>query len=334
MYVTEGSNGGQVLRYDATTGAPAPGPGLTGADFIDPFSHGLIGTSGIVFGPDGNLSLTGNGTKVLRYSPSGAFIDTFVASGGGGGLAFGPDGNLYATDGSGVHRFFGPNGPTPGAADPAPGQAGAIFVPDFPNAGGLTGSQDLVFGPDGNLYVTDHSGHAVYRYNGTTGAFDPAPDQMGATYVSDPNLVSPWGLVFGADGNLYAASFGFASVLRYQGPGGLTPGAFINAFVPPFPSPNGSLQTPTGLRFGPDGNLYVDNDSGGNPSVKRYNGATGAYIDDFIGASNRDGLGGPLYLTFDPAPVNGIPEPGTSLLVGIVLTGVALAISCRSRKPA
>jgi hypothetical protein len=40
-----------------------------------------------------------------------------------------------------------------------------------PGSGGLSGSSALVFGPDGNLYVSSQSNNSVLRYDGTTGAF-------------------------------------------------------------------------------------------------------------------------------------------------------------------
>ena len=74
---------------------------------------------------------------------------------------------------------------------------------------------------------------------------------------------SPTGLVFGPDGNLYVADGGFSgstpAVLRFQGSGGPTPGAFMGAFVP---AGRGGLLQPFGVLFGPDRNdheiLHID----------------------------------------------------------------------------
>ena len=77
-------------------------------------------------------------------------------------------------------------------------------------------------------------------------------------------------------------------MLRYNG----TTGAFLNTFVP-FGS--GGLFDPSGLTFGPDGNLYVSEAMG--TDVLRYNGTTGAFIGAFASGS---GLSGSFGLTFGP----------------------------------
>jgi hypothetical protein len=56
----------------------------------------------------------------------------------------------------------------------------------------------------------------------------------------------------------------------------------IDAFVS---EGSGGLSIPTGPLFGPDGNLYIRSVpylDGGPGTVKRYDGTTGAYIDDFV----------------------------------------------------
>src|SRR5205085_11887365 len=140
------------------------------ATLISSGTGGLTTTTGLALGADGNLYVSSRDTRqVLRFNlKTGAFIDVFAQ---GGGMAapfqiqFGPDGNLYVAFGftsDGVARF---NGST-GAPLPAPGQAGALFVPP----GQITGVRGLTFGPDGNIYVSSFSGDVIKRFDPTHGA--------------------------------------------------------------------------------------------------------------------------------------------------------------------
>ena len=61
------------------------------------------------------------------------------------------------------------------------------FVPAM--SGGLDGPFGLVFGPDGNLYVSSSSTNEVLRYNDTTGAFIDV-------FASGGGLENPSFLVF------------------------------------------------------------------------------------------------------------------------------------------
>ncbi len=94
------------------------------------------------------------------------------------------------------------------------------------------------------------------------------------------------GSIFGPDGNLYVASDGTNSILRYDG----VTGAFKDVFVT---SGSGGLQSPNGLTFGPDGNLYVG--SWGTGQVLRYDGSSGAFLGTVV-----SGLSLPIGLTFGP----------------------------------
>src|SRR5262249_3992145 len=101
-----------------------------------------------------------------------------------------------------------------------------------PGSGGLGAATGITFGPDGNVYVTD-DGSRVLRFDGTTGAPLPAAGQSGATFVASGSggLSGSAGLTCGADGNLYVCSVSTNQVLRYQGPAGSSPGAFIDVFA-------------------------------------------------------------------------------------------------------
>jgi hypothetical protein len=136
----------------------------------------------------------------------------------------------------------------------------------------------------------------------------------------------------GPDGHLYVANWavgvGHMAVLRFEGPGGQSPGSNMPSagnggadFVAPG---SGGLLAPQALIFGPDGNadgeldLYVTNIAvtgsfkarQGSGTVKRYDGVSGAFIDTVV-TSGSGGLRDPFFLTFtqtDPVTLQYLGE--------------------------
>lgn len=235
--------------------------------------------------------------SVLRYDgTTGDLIDIFVPTQSGGllfpgGAAIGADGNLYVTSTDPFLSDFGrdPNVPD-GRVLRYDGATGAFideFVPLLPlGSGGLRNPTQLVFGPDGHLYVaTSGNDNSVIRFHGTSGAFIDTFVPQGSG-----GLRAPFGLAFGLDGHLYVTSGLTDTVLRYDG----QTGAFLGVFVP---LASGGLRVPVGLTFGPDGNLYVAGASSG--TVVRYDGTTGAFVDVFV-PFGSGGLSVPHIVAFGP----------------------------------
>jgi streptogramin lyase len=278
-----------VLRFSETNSSMVSN--FTQGPFVEEMEGG-------VFGPDGCFYVTANNLgfgAVLRYDgTTGVFSNYFVPFDYSDrgltipfALKFGPDGNLYVTSRTTTT-------PTQGKVLRYNGTTGAFrdaFVPD--GRGGLAKPFDLVFGPDGNLYVSDGE-NGVLRYNGLTGAF------LG-TFVAEGSggLNAASGLTFGPDGNLYVSSIGNGAVLRFNG----TNGGFIDSFVP---SGSGGLAAPRGLAFGPDRNLYVCSAAFTNRSVLRFSGTTGTFIDAVVPSGSSGNRLGPTFLTFTPRPRLGI----------------------------
>lgn len=263
-------------------------------------------------------------SRLARYSAlTGTLVDTI--NGGGAlleplGATVGPDGNLYvASEGNNqILRFDRDTGVLLGA-----------FVRDDPSTsatdetGGLDGPAAVLFGVDGNLYVSSFETDNILEYDGLTGEFIAVFVSSGSGGLDGPDA----GMVFGPGGDLYVPSYWSNEVLRYSGVDGSfeeafvaagsaglsrprnllfrpsdghllvtgegsnnvllydgTTGAPIEAFIP-------SVTAPSGLALGPDGNLYVTSVTAN--SVYRYTSDTGEYVDRFV-----SGVQLPTFLLF------------------------------------
>ncbi|MGH7139811.1 MAG: Calx-beta domain-containing protein, partial [Pirellulales bacterium] len=229
--------------------------------FIDNGSGGLSRARSSIIGPDGNIYVVSADTNsILRYDPTGEYINAFVQSGSGGlsspgYLVFGPDSDLYVTSsGNGeVLRYDGTSG------------AFLNVVASGLSPGGLT------FGSDGNLYVANQNTNEVLQYNMSTATL--------SSFVTagSGGLSWPRRAVFGPDGNLYVASNGTSQVLEYNG----QTGAFMGVFAT-----NSASTGALWMQFGNDGRLYVatNSTSSANTTILRFNATTGAFVDSFVPA--------------------------------------------------
>lgn len=243
------------------------------------------------------------------------------------GITVGPDGQIYvgSEESNMVLRFDGTTGAFVDRFvwdDPA--------TPDDDETGGLMGPGAVVFGPDGDLYVSSFDSDAVLRYDGTTGAFKAIFVEAGAGGLDGPDA----GMVFGPDGDLYVPGYYSNTVSRFDGTtgaplGDFTPvdlldnprtlvfqgehlyvanegsdevlryaasdGAFIDVFVA---AGAGGLDAPAGMVFGPDGSLYVA--SVNNNAVLRYDGGSGEPT-ALIVEPGAGGLSGPTHIALAPA---------------------------------
>lgn len=289
-------NNNAVYRYDENTGAL-----LGGGAFIASGSGGL-GLPHRVFLPgDGTLLVASAATdQILRYDgATGAFIGAFIQPNTNGltneldypvDMAIGPDGALYVTSqlNDRVLRFHATSG---------------AFLGTFAAAGsgGLDGPSGLEF-HNGDLYVAGRFSDQIHRFNGVTGA--PVGTGIFATGLSQP-----FGVEWGADGNLYVGNGDTNSVLRFDS-GGSSLGTFASG---------GGASLPIDLAFGPNDGLYLA--SFGSDTVIKYDATTGGSPATFVSAGSG-GLDGPNFLTFGT-----IPEPSTG---AYALTGLALLLRRRS----
>ena len=224
IYVT-GNSSNTVERYD-----PADSSHL--GTFVSAGSGGLSGATGLTFGPDGNLYVaSASSGEVLRYDANtGAFIDIFVPAGtlnSPSVLSFGTDGNLYVADGNddNIERYDGSTG---------------TYVDTFATLPPGSTPSDIAWGPNGNLYVSLFGLGRVDERNGTTGA------DVGA-FVTD-HLVSPTGLEFGPDDQLWVADSWTDEVMRFDS----TTGSLLDTLVT-----GDSVAGPRNFTFVPDHQVSI-----------------------------------------------------------------------------
>jgi hypothetical protein len=212
--------GNSVSRFDATTGAPLPAPGKSGAEFVSSGSGGLDEARMLAFGPYGDLYVVSEMSReVLRYDgTTGNYESTLVTSGSGGlhhpkGLLF-HEGYLYVTCNRDIEggldailRFDAITGDPAGIS----GQTGdAVFIPDGDH--GLDNPGQIIF-HDGFLYVASTAPptkNAIVKYT-TDGTWveDVVPTGSGG-------LFGPTDMEFSSDGYLYVVSWANDKVIRYD----------------------------------------------------------------------------------------------------------------------
>lgn len=127
---------------------------------------------------------------------------------------------------------------------------------------------DLAFGPDGNVYLTD-SGIAINEF-APGGELNPDWENLtydGRVYKIDPRtggveridngIRFTNGLAFDSDGHLYVAETLTGTIYKYIFENGTHTGekqVFGNAINPEAPE---GIKGPDGMKFGKDGNLYI-----------------------------------------------------------------------------
>jgi hypothetical protein len=292
------SGDNSIKQYDDVTGQYI-------RDFVSSSSGGLSDPQGLALGSNGNLFVSSRRTNsVKEYSgTTGDYIGDFVSADDGLrspiGLTFAKDGSLFVV------------GDTPVPSDDVlrsgffqyDGNTGELLNSVLTGARGFSVApvDVAVGGPSNNVYFSN----SVFRFNeGNIREYDLTTNKLTASAFSGSSTpFSPQGLAL--DGSKL-----FYTNRREVGLIDLAGNTSNSLFVE---VSSGGLDSAIGLTVGEDGNLYVSNSN--TNSIKRYDGATGDFLGDFV-TSSSGGLSRPTYLTSANVPV---PEP--SSVLGVVALG-------------
>ncbi len=132
----------------------------------------------------------------------------------------------------------------------------------------------------GNIFIADLT-DIVREMHATSGT--------AVTTYNSSEIVDPYDVTFGSDRKAYIASRGNHRIVRIN-----PETASVTTFVA---ASSGGLNGPSGLTFGPNGNLFVT--SLLNNNVLEFNGGSGAFVRIFA-AAGSGGLASPYGLEFGP----------------------------------
>jgi len=141
----------------------------------------------------------------------------------------------------------------------------------------------LVQARAGTLYVSNFGNNTVTAYDVTTGVYLGTPVTAGA----EANGFT--GIQVRPDGSFLVGAQLTNNVVRYS-----SNGTFLGILDP---ANTALLNSPQGLTFGPDGNLYVA--SSANDQILRYDPVTGDFLNIFASLGGAGHIG-PIDLTFGP----------------------------------
>jgi DNA-binding beta-propeller fold protein YncE len=282
LYVDGGQNL-SILRYNGTTGA-----------FIDTFVPGgrgdLAAGRGMVFDQDGRLYVTDSGNGVHRYDAQGNFLGDFLVNAVSPelskpqGMAFDAQGNLLITcrDYNTVVRYdrgvvvsLSAASATPVSMDYATADGSALAGSDYYAQSGTVTfapgqtSRRILLATQEEPVLDGNESFSVQLSNATGGA--TITTGSAAVTIVDPTRQFSVADASAVEGDHTA---------HYRG-----------AFVQGIPGEGINMVT-----FGPDGNLYANGSTGpGSQGIKRYNGTTGAFIDQFVADGSLHGSSSPVF---------------------------------------
>ena len=269
------------------------------------FSSGLSVPEGPVVLPDGSWLVVEMGPDrgcVTHISPDGGAKRIIARTGRPNGLAVDLDGAIWVAESL-----------TPSLMRVTMDGDAEVFLTEC-NGESFLFPNDLAFGPDGALYLTD-SGIPI-------GAFAPGnkvrPDYMTASIDGrlyridvrtreieklDAGIRFTNGIAFGPDDDLYVNETLTGTIYRYDRRGGNIVGerqVFGNVIAP---GATGGMRGPDGMKFGLDGNLYVTVFGQGDVTVLDPTGAVVSRIKTEGNAPTNLAFGPPgsqtIYVTED-----------------------------------